>query len=53
MEFGSKKIASVAIQMVLTESREEENKIKRSFAEKGISTAAVDYGREFIVSVKK
>lgn len=53
MEFGSKKIASVALQMVLTESREEENKIKQGFAEIGIATAAVDYGGEFIVSVKK
>jgi hypothetical protein len=53
MEFGSKKIASVAIQMVLTENREEEHKVKNNFAAMGISTAAVDYGGEFIVSVKK
>ena len=53
MEFGSKKVASVAIRMVLTETREEENKMKESFAQMGIATAAVDYGGEFISSVKK
>ncbi len=53
MDFGSKKIASVAIHMVLTESREEENRLKQSFADMGIATAAVDYGGEFITSVKK
>lgn len=53
MDYGSKKIASVAIHMVLTESREEENHLKKKYAELGIATAAVDYGGEFITSVKK
>lgn len=53
MDFGSKKVASIAIRMVLTENREEENRLKQRFAEMGITTAAVDYGGEFIVSVKK
>lgn len=53
MDFGSKKIASVAVHMVLTENREEENRVKQTFAQMGIATAAVDYGGEFIASVKK
>lgn len=51
--YGSKKIAAVAIQMALTETREEELELKRKFQEMGIKTAAVDYGGEFISSVKK
>ncbi|KKM08826.1 HutP [Clostridiales bacterium PH28_bin88] len=51
--YGSKKIAAVAIQMALTETREEELDLKRKFQEMGIKTAAVDYGGEFISSVKK
>ena len=53
MNFGSKKVASTAIYMALTESREDEADLKRQFAEIGITTAAVDYGGEFINSVKK
>ncbi|NLK01159.1 MAG: hut operon positive regulator HutP [Clostridia bacterium] len=52
MKFGSKKIASTAIYMALTESREEEANLKREFGDLGIATAAVDYGGEFINSVK-
>ena len=53
MDYGSKKVAGTAIQMVLTESREEERILKKKFADVGIATAAVDYGGEFITSVKK
>lgn len=52
-KFGSKKIAAVAIQMALTEGREEELKLKEKFATIGIRTAAVDYGGEFTTSIKK
>ena len=52
-EFGSKKIASVAINMALTESREEEKELQQTYSIDGIRTAAVDYGGEFISSVKK
>ncbi|WP_366922367.1 HutP family protein [Metallumcola ferriviriculae] len=51
--YGSKKIAAVAIQMALTESREEEKKLKDEYQQMGIKTAAVDYGGEFITAVKK
>ncbi|MDS1030669.1 HutP family protein [Bacillota bacterium LX-D] len=50
---GSKKVATVAIQMALTDSREEENSLKQKFLAQGIKTAAVDYGGEYISSVKK
>jgi len=53
MTIGSKKIATVAIQMALSESREEEKALKAQFAKEGIKTAAVDYGGEFITAVKK
>lgn len=53
VNYGSKKIASVAIQMALTDSRDEENQLKSKFQELGIKTAAVDYGGEYITSIKK
>ncbi|MDN5326697.1 MAG: hypothetical protein PWP41_1393 [Moorella sp. (in: firmicutes)] len=53
MEYGSKKVAAVAIKMALSESREEETRLKKEYAAGGISTAAVDYGGEFINSVQK
>lgn len=50
---GSRKTASCAIKMSLTESREEEKELQRIFAAEGIKSAAVDYGGEYIASVKK
>ncbi|MDK2984645.1 MAG: hypothetical protein PWQ96_287 [Clostridia bacterium] len=50
---GSKKVASCAIRMALTESREEETDLKLQFKKQGIKCAAVDYGGEFISSVTK
>lgn len=53
MEYGSKKVAAVAIKMALSESREEEARLKKEYAASGIATAAVDYGGEFINSVQR
>lgn len=50
---GSRKAASVAIKMALSENRDEEKQLMMLFAEAGLRTAAVDYGGEFITSVKK
>lgn len=50
---GSRKTAAVAIKMALTEDRDEEKQLMKMFAAEGIRTAAVDYGGEFIASVKK
>ncbi|MDD4766196.1 MAG: HutP family protein [Desulfotomaculaceae bacterium] len=51
--YGSRKTASVAIEMALTDSREQEKECKQRFAKEGFRTAAVDYGGDFISSVNK
>ncbi|SMB98356.1 HutP protein [Thermanaeromonas toyohensis ToBE] len=53
MGYGSRQVAAVAIRMALSESREEEHRLKTEFAAKGIRAAAVDCGGEFISSVQK
>lgn len=53
MGTGSRKIASIAIKMALSETRDEEVQLKREFIQIGIKTAAVDVGGEYITSVKK
>ncbi|ACV62927.1 HutP family protein [Desulfofarcimen acetoxidans DSM 771] len=53
MLHGSKYVARVAIQMSLSDSREQEKEYKAKFSRLGIKTAAVDYGGEFISSVNK
>jgi len=51
--YGSRKVSRIAIEMALTESREEERELKQRFLREGIKTAAVDYGGDFISSVNK
>jgi len=46
-------VAKTALEMALTEDREQERELKASFAKEGIRTAAVDYGGDFISSVNK
>ena len=53
MEHGSKKVSSAAIRLALTESREDEQALKRELASIGIRAVAVDYGGDFAVSAKK
>lgn len=53
MNYGSRKIASAAIKMALSESRDEENQLKHEYASLGIRTVAVDVGGEYINSIKK
>lgn len=50
---GSKKVAKVALEMALTDNREQERECKTTFAKDGIKTAAVDYGGDFISSLNK
>lgn len=50
---GSKDISRIAIQMSLSESREEERKLQEHFLKVGVHTAAVDYGGEFVSSITK
>jgi len=49
----SKKIALAALKMAMTESRDEEAKLKESYLSHGVKTAAVDYGGEYISSIRK
>lgn len=49
----SKKVATAALRMSMSESREEETQLKEVFAKHGIKTVAVDYGGEYISAVKK
>ena len=53
MEHGSKKISSAAIRMALTETREDEQTLKKDLALIGIRAVAVDYGGDFALSAKK
>lgn len=54
MEVGSKVVASSAIKMALTATRQEENILKEElFSNYGVKAVAVDYGGEFITSVGK
>ncbi len=53
MKIGSKKVAIVAIRLAISEDRQEEDQLKVQYAEMGIKGAAVDFGGEFITSVKK
>ncbi|MFZ5650070.1 MAG: HutP family protein [Bacillota bacterium] len=50
---GSRKVAKVALEMALTEDRDQERELKASFARDGIKTAAVDYGGDLLSSVNK
>lgn len=49
----SKDISRIAIEMSLTQSREEEKQMKAEYLKIGVHTAAVDYGGEFVTSATK
>lgn len=53
MNFGSKKIARVALRMAISETREEEVQEKKKNAAKGIKSGAVDFGGEYLTSINK
>lgn len=53
MEPGSKDVAKAAIRLALTSSREDEKALKERYAGKGLRSAAVDFGGEFIASVMR
>lgn len=50
---GSKEVARSAILISLTTNREDERALKLELAQRGIKSAAVDYGGEYIQSVTK
>lgn len=54
MEIGSKVVATAAVKMAITSTRQEESDLKRQlFEQSGVRAVAVDYGGEFISSVGK
>lgn len=53
MKIGSKQVASAAIKLAISETRQEEEMLKVKFSKLGIKAAAVDYGGEYITSIKK
>ncbi len=50
---GSKAAARAAIEIAMTESREEEKEFQNRWAKCGVQTAAVDFGGEFNGSIAK
>ena len=50
---GSKEISRIALNMALSQSREEEKNLKEEMRELKVFAAAVDYGGEFITSISK
>jgi hypothetical protein len=53
LEIGSREVARAAILLSLSRSREEETALRSQMAADGLSTAAVDYGGEFVASVMR
>lgn len=49
----SKTVALAALKMAMSESREEESVLKQQFFHDGIKTVAVDYGGDYLASIKK
>ena len=45
---GSRDVARCAIELSLTESREEEQRLRRAFEQRGIAAAAADFGGDFL-----
>ena len=52
-DLGSRKTASAAIKIAISDDREEENQLKEFYMDLGIKTAGVDFGGEFISSITK
>ncbi|NLB52622.1 MAG: hut operon positive regulator HutP [Syntrophomonadaceae bacterium] len=54
VEIGSKVVATAAVKMAITSTRQEESDLKRQlFEQSEVRAVAVDYGGEFISSVGK
>ena len=53
MDYGSKDVCKAAIEIALTESRNEEAVLKEEFNKKGIKCVAVDFGSDFSSAVPK
>ncbi len=53
MELGSREVSKAAIQVALTDSRDEETSLKEMYAEQGMRSAAIDFGSDFSSAVPK
>lgn len=53
METGSREVCKAAIQIALTDTREEENALKEENQNNGIQSAAIDLGSDFSSAVPK
>ncbi|MEE0510144.1 MAG: HutP family protein [Peptococcaceae bacterium] len=49
----SKVVARAAVHMAISENRETEHQLKKTYAEEGIKTAAIDIGGDFLKSMNK
>lgn len=53
MDAGSKHVCKAAINMALSEDRDEEAKLKEEYKHDGIRAVAIDFGSDFNSAVKK
>lgn len=53
MPNGSKEVAVAAVKMAMSPNRDEEKSTSSDYGEKGIRTAAIDFGGEFSSAVPK
>lgn len=53
MDYSSIAIGRAALQLAITETRQEEQILRRELQEKGIRSVAVDFGGQFIPSISK
>ncbi len=53
MEFSSIDVGRAALRMALTETRQEEQRLKKQLEEERIRAVAVDFGGQFVPSIPK
>ena len=53
MDAGSKHVCKAAINMALSEDRDQEAKLKEEYKHDGIKVVAIDFGSDFNSAVKK
>lgn len=53
MEVGSREVCKAAIEIALTDTREEENELKQKNIERDILSVAIDFGSDFASAVPK
>lgn len=52
-EWSSRQITAAAVRIAITETREDEEQVKKMLLGEGIKCAAIDYGGEFLQSIPK